>query len=292
MHYSRLSMEEVIDTSTEELVNILMKEEDISGIWRFTDELGVLAYSDFFYTLEVQSDVFYEILRREDGILEMLGAFRNTCPPVEDWANGEWDFKQFTLETMFCHFIECYSDLFTNEEYELASEIIEEKEMIYEKLLANTTGVGMYTCLQFGYFEEADYDFDGKVRTKYLSKDMIRVKENKRNQAAKLANPGIDDEIQSEVKEAADIIANNGVDDKAVDNDAKNDISVNTSADTGAEADKETGVEKNEDADTSMAAAGNKSPKAIIIAVVVVTFVIIAGGCTIIISKGKKQGKM
>ena len=95
-------------------------------------------YNMFFSYAEVNSDIFYELLGREDGYRCILEAYRDN--PFDIVANNVNPYFNYSLdltekaEIFGCKFIQYYHQHFTQEEYELACEIMEEKASLYAKL--------------------------------------------------------------------------------------------------------------------------------------------------------------
>ena len=99
-------------------------------------------YDMFFRYAELNSDIFYELLGREDGFICLMEAYRKNPFSVEK-NNQDFNFILSLdlvekAEIFGCQFIRYYHQSFTQEEYELACEIIEEKLAIYEQLNAKT----------------------------------------------------------------------------------------------------------------------------------------------------------
>ncbi len=95
-------------------------------------------YDLFFKYAELNSDIFYELLSREDGYVSLLEEYRKN--PFDVKKNNEDPNLILSLdmtekaEIFGCQFIRYYHSYFTQEEYVLAAEIIEEKLAVYEKL--------------------------------------------------------------------------------------------------------------------------------------------------------------
>ena len=95
-------------------------------------------YDTFFQYAELNSDVFYELLSREDGYACILEAYRNNPFDVDEnnanpYFNLSLDLTE-KAEIFGCKFIQYYHQNFTQKEYELACEIMKEKAALYEKL--------------------------------------------------------------------------------------------------------------------------------------------------------------
>ena len=99
-------------------------------------------YDMFFKYAELNSDIFYELLNRDDGYICLLEAYRKNPFDVEK-NNKDINFILSLdlvekAEIFGCQFIRYYHQHFTQEEYELACEIKQEKMAMYEQLNEKT----------------------------------------------------------------------------------------------------------------------------------------------------------
>lgn len=167
----------LLSMSTEELANLMQEHPLMGQITTYFDAEGEQDYATFYSFLEANSDIFYELLRREDGITGLLQAYRTSGCNEAQVVEGEYvpeDEKKWFAELFGCQFIRYYGDCFTDAEYTLASQIIEEKKEIYS--LLNET--------QLYYLDLPDPEppveaNENNIRTKYLLPEEIQEKEER-----------------------------------------------------------------------------------------------------------------
>jgi hypothetical protein len=138
-------------------------------------EDGHIAYSTMFGFLELHSDIFYELLRREDGIMAILEHYQNSGIDVQWFEDETYDSldKKWLAEVFGSQFIRSYSVIFTKEETDLAKQIISEKNNVY----LNTKKANQE------YFNVSDIEYhdgnrSGDVRVMYMAQDEISEREN------------------------------------------------------------------------------------------------------------------
>lgn len=118
---------------------------------------------------------FYELLRREDGITCLLEEYRTHELDVEKFSEGVadpgpiWD-----AEIFGCQFIRHYVHCFTDSEYALASQIVEEKKGLYSSLKD-----ALLSYVDFKEIEPAAGEKADHVSTNYLNPEEIQEKEDK-----------------------------------------------------------------------------------------------------------------
>ncbi len=139
-----IGMIDVIDPP-EDVINNLSTEELAALMQRWPRLIQVTAYNDdgekyyiFWGYAETNSGIFRELLSREDGYLCILKEYRRNPFDVEKNNENPYFIGTFDLtnkaEIFGCQFIRYFNQFFTQEEYELATEIIEEKLALYEGL--------------------------------------------------------------------------------------------------------------------------------------------------------------
>lgn len=146
----------------------------------------------FFWFLEINCDIFYELLRREDGITCLLEEYRAN-EPGEVNLSGRW-----YAELFGCQFIRYYAHHFTENEYALAGQIIEEKRELYS-LLDDSS---LY-YLDLPEIELFTGEETSDIRTNYLDQEEIQEKEDKLA-AALLQIQSRDSSLQTETSGTED----------------------------------------------------------------------------------------
>ncbi len=87
--WGKHSMDEVFDAnnppldllfsmSSEELAALLFESPYLTQMLAYYGEDGHIDYSTMFWFLELHSDIFYELLRREDGVTAILVQYQNS----------------------------------------------------------------------------------------------------------------------------------------------------------------------------------------------------------------------
>lgn len=167
----------LLSMSTDELAQLMQEYPLMGQITTYFDAEGEQDYAIFYSFLEVTSDIFYELLRREDGITSLLQAYRTSGCSKAQIEEGEYvpeDEKKWFAELFGCQFIRYYGDCFTDAEYTLASQIIEEKKGPYS--LLNDTQLYYLDLPEPEPPVEAN---ENKIRTKYLFPEEIQEKEER-----------------------------------------------------------------------------------------------------------------
>ncbi len=121
---------------SDELADLLFASPYLEQMLTYYGEDGHIDYSMMFEFLELHSDIFCELLRREDGITEILKWYQNSGVDLqwfesESYNSSDEERRRFLAEIFGSQFIRSYSGLFTKEEFELAKQIIAEKNDIY-----------------------------------------------------------------------------------------------------------------------------------------------------------------
>lgn len=168
----------LISMTSEELASLLFESPYLPQITTYFNESGQNDYSTFFMFLENHSDIFYELLRREDGITAILKQYQNNGVDTE-WFEKETyntsgdEQNRWYSEVFGSQFIHLYSPVFTKDEVSLANQIIEEKNRIYMSS-ANASSAYFDTSV-IGFCEG---NISGVIRSQYLSSEEISKKEN------------------------------------------------------------------------------------------------------------------
>lgn len=118
--------------STEKLAELMMK---YPMLWLLTSYS--YADMDLFWGLIQSSEIYNELLRREDGKMCLLKEYR--AQAFDDAANYGEDFGyqhygSIHGEVFGCQFILHYWDSLSEEELQLANEIIAEKQEVYKEV--------------------------------------------------------------------------------------------------------------------------------------------------------------
>jgi pyridoxine 5'-phosphate synthase PdxJ len=189
--WGKHSMDEVFDAnnpphdllfsmSSEELAALAYESPYLVQMLTYFGEDGHIDYSIMFGFLELHSDIFYELLRREDGIKAMLVYYQNSGVDVSWLDEGNYDSmdKKWLAEVLGSQFIRYYSAVFTEEETDLAKQIILEKNNVY--LNSENTNL---KYLNLEYFNVSDIEYHegnnaGEVRVLYMTQDQISEREN------------------------------------------------------------------------------------------------------------------
>lgn len=162
----------LLSMPTEELSALMQEYPLMPQIMTYYAEDGSLAYDIFYSFLELNSDIFYELLRRDDGITCLLKEYQTNEVDIElmdDPSNELW------LKEIFgCQFIRYYAHHFTEDEYELTCQIIEEKKEIYSQL-----NDGFQYYLDLPEITTPPGDETDKIKTNYLTPEEIQEKEAK-----------------------------------------------------------------------------------------------------------------
>ncbi len=198
----------LLSMSTQELAALMQEHPLMSQITTYYGEDGNQDYGIFYAFMETNSDIFYELLRREDGFTCILEAYRNHEIDTEllnktDYASVEEADRAHTMwwqEIYGCQFIRYYAPHFTESEYGKACEIIEEKKEQYATLSDTNLYYLDLPDIEPGTTKEAP-----AVRTNYLSEAQIQEKEERLTTAQKHM-----EKVENQVEEPS-----NAVDDAA-----------------------------------------------------------------------------
>lgn len=151
----------LLSMSSEELTLLLADNHWLSMCYSFWDEHGNQDYHPFMGIMEEKCDMFYELLRRGDGMTCMLNYYRNASLEPDRVDSEAW-YLWSERELFGNSLINFYWDTFTPEECELARAIIEEKQSLYGSKydfpdLTDVTGA----------------EYTGSVRTKFLTEEQL-----------------------------------------------------------------------------------------------------------------------
>lgn len=160
---------------SDELAALLFESPYLTQMLDYFGEDGHIDYSTMFGFLELHSDIFYELLRREDGIMAILEHYQNGGLDIQWFEDENYDSvdKKWLAEVFGSQFIRSYSVIFTKEETDLAKQIISEKNNVY----LNTEKANQE------YFNVSDIEYHdgnraGDVRVMYMTQDQISEREN------------------------------------------------------------------------------------------------------------------
>ncbi len=154
--------------SSEELASLFQTWPWIHLVDSYNDDGD--HYERFFQFAELNSDIFFELLGREDGYVCILEAYRNNKFDIN--ANNENPLFCYSLdltekaEVFGCQFIRYYHHHFTRDEYDLACEIIKEKLVIYEKLNDESLAKRRLNLSEIDFGED---EMAGDVRANYYT---------------------------------------------------------------------------------------------------------------------------
>lgn len=184
--WGKHSMDEVFDAnnpphdllfsmSSEELAALAYESPYLVQMLTYFGEDGHIDYSIMFGFLELHSDIFYELLRREDGIKAMLVYYQNSGVDVSWLDEGNYDSmdKKWLAEVLGSQFIRYYSAVFTEEETDLAKQIISEKNSVY--LNSENANPEYFNVSDINYHEGNTV---GEVRAMYITPDDISSRED------------------------------------------------------------------------------------------------------------------
>lgn len=170
--------EDLTRMSTEELAVLMQDYPELGRMMMYYGEDGMQDYDLFFYFLESECDIFYELLRRTDGITCLLQEYRTSGCNMETIVDGEYDpekEQEWYAEVFGCQLIRYYVNHFTDSEFKLATQIIEEKAEVYN-LIDDMT---VYYYLDLPELESPAGAGKCGVRTSYLAPEEIQAREEK-----------------------------------------------------------------------------------------------------------------
>lgn len=169
----------LLSMTSEELAELVFAYPSLSQITSYYNTDGGYDYGQFFLFLESESDIFYELLRREDGILAILKQYQKSGVDAkwfedEAYNNSEDDLNRWYSEIFGSQFIHVYSKVFTKEESDLTKQIISEKNSVYVE--------SPNACREYFDISDIEYyegNFAGQVRTIYIDAEKIAERETK-----------------------------------------------------------------------------------------------------------------
>lgn len=172
----------LLGMSTQELANLMQEHPLMSQSTAYYGEDGNQDYGTFYAFMETNSDIFYELLRREDGFSCILEAYRSHEIDTEllnktEYASVQEAHRAHTMwwqEIYGCQFINHYAHHFTESEHKLACEIIAQKKELY-KALSDTN---LY-YLDLHDLDQGPAKEVTAIRTNYLTEAQIQEKEER-----------------------------------------------------------------------------------------------------------------
>ena len=168
----------LLSMSTEELASLMQDYPELNRMMIFFGEDGRQNYVSLFSFLESDCDIFYELLRREDGITCLLQEYRTSGCNTETIVDGKYkpeNYQEWYAEVFGCQFIRYYAPQFTDDEYALACEIIDEKMEMYSLL----EDLYVYSYFDLPEIEPPEEEEVSGIRTNYLDPEDIQEKEDK-----------------------------------------------------------------------------------------------------------------
>ncbi len=195
--------------SSDELADLLFESPYLTQLLTYYGEDGCNEYTTFFAFMEHHSDIFYELLRREDGITAILNRYRSSGVDAS-WLNNTANtdmtkgMYRWWAEIFGSQFMHEYSDVFTEEETDLARLIMSEKNSIYDASSGSPNSDPIY-------FDVSDIEYRsgnsaGVVRAKFLSEYEISEREKAFNDAAAIT--GTEEESEEPASGPDDIEGN------------------------------------------------------------------------------------
>lgn len=163
---------------SDELAALLFESPYLTQMLTYYGEDGHIDYSMMFAFLELHSDIFYELLRREDGIKAILLQFQYSRIDAqwfedESYNTSDEEWRRFLAEVFGSQFIHYYSVIFTEEETNLAKQIISEKNNVY--LCSGNANPEYFNVADIEYYNG---NSAGDVRVMYMTYDQILEREN------------------------------------------------------------------------------------------------------------------
>lgn len=165
----------LLSMTSEELAELVFACPYLSQIASYYNTDGENDCGQYFRFLESQSDIFFELLRREDGILAILLQYQKIGVDSKWFEDeAEFDLDRWFSEVFGTQFILLYSKVFTKEESDLAKQIISEKNSVY---VENPNAYReFFDISDIKYY---DGNVAGQVRTIYLDAEEIAERETK-----------------------------------------------------------------------------------------------------------------
>jgi len=170
----------LLSMPTNELAKLMQEHPCLPQMNTYLDYDGKIDYETLFSFLEVNSDILYELLRREDGITCLLQEYQSNDVDLKKMNEETYDEEsqaKWYAEMFGCHFIIYYSPLFSESEYIMAREILEEKSKRYYAELEDYQLE--YMSLEDLTIEPPSGEPVKKIRTKYLDEEEIQEKEDR-----------------------------------------------------------------------------------------------------------------
>lgn len=162
----------LLSMSTEELAGLMQEYPQMWQMMTYFGTDGKMDYISFFIFVETNCDIFYELLRREDGISCLLEEYRTNELDMDKKITSSD--QEWLAEVFGCQFIRYYANHFTDDEYALASQIIEEKKELY-----STWDDSSLYYFDLPEIEAPTGEEMGGVRTNYLDPEEIQEKEDR-----------------------------------------------------------------------------------------------------------------
>lgn len=174
----------LFDMSSAELATLLFEYPAMPQMTTYYGEDGGVDYTQFCMFLELKSDIFYELLRREDGMTAILTTYQNSGVDAQWFADevydqSDADQRKWYAEVFGSQFIRMYAKVFTEEEAALAKHVIQEKNEIYSK--ADNASPEYFAISDI---ENGDSHSTAQVRALFLSQDQIAEREAAFREAA------------------------------------------------------------------------------------------------------------
>ena len=168
----------LLSMSSDELADLLFESPYLNQMLTYYGEDGHIDYSMMFSFLELHSDIFYELLRRDDGITAILAQYQNSGIDTgwfedESYNSSDEEWNRFLAEVFGSQFIHYYSEVFTKEETDLAMQIISEKNSVY--LNSSNSDPEYFNADDIDYY---DGNSAGDIRVMYMTQDAISEREN------------------------------------------------------------------------------------------------------------------
>lgn len=169
----------LLSMTSEELAELVFAYPGLTQITTYYNTDGENDYGQFFVFMESESDIFFELLRREDGISAILKQYQKSGVDSkwfeeEAYNNSENDQNRWYSEVFGSQFIHLYSKKFTKEESDLAKRIISEKNSVYVE--SPNAAREYFDISDIEYYEG---NSAGQVRTIYMDAEKIAERETK-----------------------------------------------------------------------------------------------------------------
>lgn len=174
--------------TSDKLAELLLDYPFMMQVHSFRIESDSYDYSQIWAYIESHCYIFYELLRREDGIMSILKAYENSLFDYDfyigetwhDWDNNFDAMCTYYAEINIYHFVEIYFDCFSESERVYAEEILNKKRGYYDKIKSKFP-----LLTEFDEFLLPEYSekYKDKVPYHFVSTDQIEEEfENAINQ--------------------------------------------------------------------------------------------------------------